>query len=63
MITRRDALALAAATAYGQEPPKKSPERRPSADYLRSVLIVRMKRRTPIECVREDQLHFFVGAR
>src|SRR5579863_8099780 len=26
MITRRDALALAAAAAYGQEPPKKSPE-------------------------------------
>ena len=37
-------------------------KRRPSANYLRSVLIVWMKRRAPVECVREDQPHFFLGA-
>jgi hypothetical protein len=33
-----------------------------SGDYLGSVLIARVKRRTPVERVREDQPHFFFGA-
>ena len=33
-----------------------------STDHLRAVLIVWVKRRAPVECVREDQLHFFFGA-
>jgi hypothetical protein len=37
-------------------------KRFPSADYLRTILIMRMKRRTPVECVREDRPHFFFGA-
>ena len=37
-------------------------KRLPSADYLRAVLIVWMKCRTPVERVREDQPHFFFGA-
>ena len=38
------------------------PKRLPSADYLRAVLIVRMKDCTPVERVRENQLHFLFGA-
>src|SRR5579862_4866261 len=41
MITRRDALALAAAAAYGQEPPKKAPE----ICFLTATELVRRMRR------------------
>ena len=37
-------------------------KRLPSADYLPAVLIVRVKRRAPVERISEDQPHFFFGA-
>jgi hypothetical protein len=36
--------------------------RLPRANYLGAILIVCMKRRTPVQRVCQDELHFFFGA-
>ena len=36
-------------------------KRLPGADYLRAILVVRMKCCTPVKRIREDQPHFFFG--
>jgi hypothetical protein len=35
---------------------------RPGANCLSAVLVLPVKGRSPVECVRENHLHFFFGA-